>query len=64
MSDQEPLSKKDELLAILHESINYLHSIPEEEIEKRRTKINTEKGSGYYHSDEQIHMWIVKFDSK
>jgi len=64
MSEQEQLSKKDELLAILQESIENLQSIPENDIEKRKTKFNTENGTGYYISTDRTHMWIVDLNKK
>lgn len=64
MSEQGHLSKKVELLAILRESIDIIQSLPEEEIEKRKTKLNTDNGTGYYISNNKVHMWIVKLDEE
>ncbi len=60
MSEQQQLNKKEELLAILQESINYVQNISDEEILKKNTTLNTDKGTGYLISNEQFHIWVVK----
>lgn len=60
MSEQETLSKKQELLEILQEAKEHLETLPDEEINKRKTKMQAESGIGYYITSEQFHMWIVK----
>ena len=64
MSDQHQLSIKEELLALMHETINHLQNDPEEEFIRRQTKLNTENGIGYLVTNEQFHLWIVKLPGK
>jgi hypothetical protein len=60
MSDQSAITTKEELLIILRETIETISNTPDEDIEKRKTKMNTENGIGYYISNKDIHCWIVK----
>ena len=64
MSEQEQLSKKQELIEVLKESIDHIQHIPDEDIEKRNTKMNAENGVGYLLTTGQFHMWIVKIPSR
>lgn len=64
MSEQQQLTNKEELLAILQESIKYVQNISDEEILKKKTTLNTDKGMGYLLSNEQFHIWVVKKEKK
>ncbi len=64
MIDHQEMTKKDELIEILIESIEQIKNLPDKEIEKRKTKLNTENGTGYYISNEQVHLWLVKLNHK
>lgn len=64
MSEQEQLSIKDELLNLMEKSVEHIKTIPDEQIEKRFTKLNTENGFGYYVSDKKVHLWIVDLPDK
>lgn len=64
MSEQKQLTIKDELLNLMEKSIEHIKTIPDEQIEKRFTKLNTENGIGYYVSDNKVHLWIVDLPDK
>ena len=64
MSEQEQQSIKDELLNLMEKSIKHIKTLPDEQIEKRLTKLNTENSIGYYVSDNKVHLWIVDLPEK
>ena len=61
MNNPKHLSRKEELILILQESIEHLQNIPDKTIDKREIRMNTDKGTGYYFSDDKFHLWLVKF---
>ena len=61
MSEQKDQARRDELIAILQESIEHLKTLPDEAIDKRKIRMNTDKGTGYYFSDDKFHLWLIKF---
>jgi len=62
MDRQEILTTKEELLSVLRQAIENVKEITEEDIEKRKTKINLSNATGFYVSNKMIHFWIVKPD--
>ena len=64
MSELEEQSVKQELLTLLHNTINKIENIPDEEIIQRKTKFNVENGTGFLVTNDQFHLWIVKFCGK
>ena len=64
MSNQQTMTSKEELLEVLQDLIKNIESINDSEIEKRDTKLNVEKGTGYYLSNNHFHLWLVKLANK
>ena len=61
MIHEEEKSKKEVIINVLQEAIVHIKESNEEEILERKTKFNTEEGTGYYVSNNRIHLWLVNF---